>query len=465
MRSERSWRWDAGADPSVGKVEKTITLRANGLSYTGWGDDLVIGGGYSIGFQSVAEFLQRGPLAEEEVPAGIVEEIRAYLVEHSRSEAAREQVAGATAGAARLLAYWAPLDRVTGLPAVRVAVRLHQAPAPMERIWTATPTATEVAEYGGYPQTFAGPEPGELRYPVRVEALNVATPARPGEPWRGTRAARDVAGRVRQLLATAVMVGSLRLDQRTEQLIDHVADELTRTGDDLLLVSVAAEPGGRPIEDELHLLRRDTVGRTLRLAVAPTTRIPRLAGPRPGRGGTPAGGHDSEPDLRARVASLTAVLNELLWMDDLVWLRRNQVPVTVRVEPHGLDLEHTDPDTADHKIRAWWREAARRGELTRLDPDSLARVLADLDQRYLSETRARNRYSPGRQRDHLVTGLGRDLFDTVAACVAGGRDIQPMAAYAMGLPVPKSVPDYGCHGCLLLVGVRLAGVIAIDTAV
>ncbi len=103
MRAERSWRWDAGEDPHIGNVEKTITLRANGLSYTGWGDDPIIGGGYSIGFQPVAEFLQRGPLAEGEVPAGIVEEIRAYLVEHSRSEAARERVAGATVGAVRLI--------------------------------------------------------------------------------------------------------------------------------------------------------------------------------------------------------------------------------------------------------------------------------------------------------------------------------------------------------------------------
>lgn len=474
VQDERSWRWDAGEDPHIGNVEKTITLRANGLSYTGWGDEPIIGGGYSIGFQPVAEFLQRGPLAEQEVPAGIVEEIRAYVVEHSRSEAACQRVAGATAGAARLLAYWAPVDRVTGLPAVRVAVTLHLAPAPIERIWTTTPTAKEVAEYGGYPQTFAGPQAGELRYPVGVETLNVATPAAPGEPRHGTRAARDVALRVRQLLATAVMAGGPQLDQRTEQLIDHVADELTRDGDDLLLVAVAAEPGSRPIDDELHVLRRDALGRTLRLMVAPATRLPQVAGSPTGWGDTPTGGHDCEPDLLARVASLTLVLNDLFWMGERARWRGNRVPFTARVEPHGLDLDHAVADTADHEIRAWWRKAGLRGGLpgrgpgrglTRLDADSLARVLANLDEMYLSETRGRNRYSPGRQRDHLVTGLGRDLVDTVAACVTSGGDIPPMAAYAIGLPVPKSVPDYGFHACLLLVGARLAGLIAIDTAV
>ncbi|GAB3880729.1 hypothetical protein GCM10029964_035630 [Kibdelosporangium lantanae] len=269
MRAERSWHWDAGEDPHIGNVEKTITLQVGGLEYSGWGDDPIIGGAYGIGHQSVAEFLQHGPLAAEEVPAGIVEEIRGYLVGHSRSEPARERVASATVGAARLLAYWAP--------AVRVAVRLHQAPTPMERSWTTTPTAMEVTEYGGYPRTFAGPEPDGLRYPVEIEALTVATPDGSSKPWYGTRAARDLARRVRQLLTSAAVAGNSRLDQRTGQLIDYLTDELTWTSDDLLLVSVAAEPGGTPIGDELHLLQRDAIGRTLRLAVG--------RGPNLGRGG------------------------------------------------------------------------------------------------------------------------------------------------------------------------------------
>ncbi|GAB3880725.1 hypothetical protein GCM10029964_035620 [Kibdelosporangium lantanae] len=166
-------------------------------------------------------------------------------------------------------------------------------------------------------------------------------------------------------------------------------------------------------------------------------------------------------------------------MDELVWpTRGDRVPVTAKVEPHGLDLDRADPDTADHRIRAWWREAGHRGEvpgplwtkdpdrqLTRLDPDSLARVLANLEERFLSTTRAGNQYSPDKQRDHLVTGLVQDLFGTVAACVAGGRDIPPMAAYAMGLPAPRSVPDDGCRGFLLLVDARRVGLIAIDTAI
>jgi len=52
---KRSWHWHAGEDPVLGKVDKTITLVMGGLSYTGWSDNPGFGGGYTIGFQTVAE--------------------------------------------------------------------------------------------------------------------------------------------------------------------------------------------------------------------------------------------------------------------------------------------------------------------------------------------------------------------------------------------------------------------------
>jgi hypothetical protein len=39
-------------------VDKTITLDANGLSYTGWCDDPAWGGGHKIGSRTVHEFLE-----------------------------------------------------------------------------------------------------------------------------------------------------------------------------------------------------------------------------------------------------------------------------------------------------------------------------------------------------------------------------------------------------------------------
>jgi hypothetical protein len=63
--------------------------------------DVSFGGGYTIGFQTVAEFLDHGPL-DEQLPAALVEEIRADLVEHLRRTAWVE-LAAVIVDAGRLL--------------------------------------------------------------------------------------------------------------------------------------------------------------------------------------------------------------------------------------------------------------------------------------------------------------------------------------------------------------------------
>ncbi|MDG4788000.1 hypothetical protein O7626_18995 [Micromonospora sp. WMMD1102] len=81
-------------------MRKTVGLGANGLLYTGYHDnpsDPAHDGGYTIGFQTVDEFLDRGPL-DEQLPAADAEEIRAYLVELARPTAAIELVAVADEG-------------------------------------------------------------------------------------------------------------------------------------------------------------------------------------------------------------------------------------------------------------------------------------------------------------------------------------------------------------------------------
>ena len=149
---------------------------------------------------------------------------------------------------------------------------------------------------------------------MAVETLNARVQAGPGKPWLGVRAAADAAGRVTQLLSAALSTGDRVLDRRAELLIDYVADELTRECDDLLLISVAAEPGGSPIGEELHLLRRDIFGGTLRLAVAPAATVSPAADPGPGPDGDPAEDDQPQAAFRARVASISEVLSDFLWL-------------------------------------------------------------------------------------------------------------------------------------------------------
>ena len=378
----------------------------------------------------------------------------------------------AVTAAAQLLEQWAPIDQNTGETAARVALILDKAPPPQERTWTSAPTAVEVAEYGAYPETFAEAGPLGRRHPVAVETLNAQVQAGPGMPWLGVRAAPDVAGQVAQLLSATFSAGNQVLDRRAQLLIDYVADELTRRCDDLLLISVAAEPGGSPIGDELHLLRRDIRGGTLRLAVAPAASVPRLAGPRPGTAGSPAEDDHLQAVFRARAASAIEVLSDFLWLTN-----NDRASVEVRVEPHGLNLDPADPDAGDLEVRAWWPETDFWGEIeeqcedfdpepTRLDADAFANVRASLEEQFLTMARARDwalgadeEEVPG---DHLVTWLGQDLFDTVTARVTGGPDIPPLLAYAIGLPVQMSDEDYGFYGCLLLFGPERVGIVTID---
>lgn len=88
--SARSWHWYVEEDPGLRcPADKTITLGANGLSYVGDCHHPNWGGGYTIGFQTIAEFLEQGPL-DEQLPAALVAEIRAWLLAHVRPTATLE---------------------------------------------------------------------------------------------------------------------------------------------------------------------------------------------------------------------------------------------------------------------------------------------------------------------------------------------------------------------------------------
>jgi hypothetical protein len=79
----KSWKWSVDEDPVLHcRTDKTITLEAEVLKYTGWCDDPGWGGGYGMGSQTVAEFLEHGPF-DEQLPPALVEEIRAYLIDRA----------------------------------------------------------------------------------------------------------------------------------------------------------------------------------------------------------------------------------------------------------------------------------------------------------------------------------------------------------------------------------------------
>ena len=119
---EPSWRWAApgnssaqasqtsgGCYPSC-PVDVTVTLGPAGLLYVGFCCSPAYGGGYTIGVQTVAEFLDRGPLRP--FPPELVEEIRAYLNEHERPTATLDLVAVVADSGRRLVRVDDELDGV-----------------------------------------------------------------------------------------------------------------------------------------------------------------------------------------------------------------------------------------------------------------------------------------------------------------------------------------------------------------
>jgi hypothetical protein len=74
-----TWRWDSDHRCCPGcPPDSSLVFEGNGVRYVGWCSDVGFGGGYTIGYQTVDEFLSQEPL-DEKMPAALVAEIRAYL--------------------------------------------------------------------------------------------------------------------------------------------------------------------------------------------------------------------------------------------------------------------------------------------------------------------------------------------------------------------------------------------------
>ncbi|MES4901545.1 MULTISPECIES: hypothetical protein [unclassified Streptomyces] len=374
---------------------------------------------------------------------------------------------------------------------------MGSAPSPSERPWHAAPTSLEIAEYGGFPGTFAGEGTSGHRHPVAVEVLNHAI-EHPGEPWTSARPDGEVTEDVHRLLTGALSSGSDAPAERARELIAALARELAGGFRDLVRVTVAAEPGGHPLDDELHLLGRGLGGDTFRLSIAPSAALPPSDGlwPDPSRvldgeiaaPPTLTEGEYRQADLAVRAQCAAELLGEFVWLTN-----NDRMRVGLKVQPHSLDLDLADPDAADAAFRAWWPKSDRwaeladdewweeenEAELRRLDDETLARVLADFEAHNLEQARSGawamgeiddydidDDPQPRFPGDRLVALLGRDVFDTVTAQVTGGsgsKSVLPLA-YGIGLPFEVSDEDYGFRACLLLVGAESVGVVTIDAS-
>ncbi|SPL88492.1 unnamed protein product [[Actinomadura] parvosata subsp. kistnae] len=266
------------------------------------------------------------------------------------------------------------------------------------------------------------------RFPVAVESLKFDE--NPGF-HAGQRAASGrpdaAAAHVIALLREVIERDCGPLPAHLRSLIAFLAGVLTEWDcEDLLRLHMAAEPGGPPLDGELHLFVRDLDGETCRLSLTPDA-------PRPAA-------------LDARIEWLTTLLGEFLWVG-----RDKPVDFTVTVVAHGLDLG----SDAEAALRAWRRFAD--DDLRPMDGAALARVVADTERAAADLALAVFEGDAESGVGHLVAVLLRDLFDTIADRIGGGLRAS-LPAFGTGWPLKFA----GEGARLVLVGPRLTAVITVD---
>ncbi|MEV4114983.1 hypothetical protein [Nonomuraea sp. NPDC049695] len=262
------------------------------------------------------------------------------------------------------------------------------------------------------------------RFPVAVEPLTFDQDRGFHAGQRAASGRPDAAAaHVIALLREVIERDSRPLPPHLRALIGFLAGVLAEWDcEDLLRLHVAAEPGGRPLDGELHLLVRDLDGETCRLSLTPGT-------PRP-----------AAPDNR--IEWITTLLGEFLRVG-----RDKPVDFTVNVEAHGSDLG-TDAEAA---LRPWRRFAD--DALAPMDAAALTRVVADTERTAADLAETVFGGDTGAGAGHLVAFLLRDLFDTIADRIGGG-----LLAFGTGWPLKFT----GEGARLVLVGPRLAAVITVD---
>ncbi|GCD97023.1 hypothetical protein [Embleya hyalina] len=352
----------------------------------------------------------------------------------------------------------------------------------------------EVTGVAGYPGVFVDAGAAGRRHPVAVRPLPSAVGAAPTVPTHGDERP-IVAGVTRSLVATLDPGGEATNDVRVRLLVAHLAGVLVRDGGhEVLWVDVAHEPGGDPIDGELHLLFRHRDGPITRLAVAPVrTHAEGRARPDPAcvlaghRGCGSLGEEDHRrAAFRTRTACTTALLAEFLNLNN-----NEPMTCTVAVEPHGLDLPD-DPRADDREV--WtrfrasplWSEIREGTELPyeswefdhnhhddglfRVDASGLTALVDAVREELVGSHMMSSGHDEARTSadptGHLLPWLVRDLFAEVTYRVFGAVPEAPRLAYAAGLPFHwfdgEYTEDRQDFGVLVLVGPENVGIVTID---
>ncbi|MEV4515431.1 hypothetical protein AB0K00_41555 [Dactylosporangium sp. NPDC049525] len=337
-----------------------------------------------------------------------------------------------SAQAAVVAAVWLLADWTRdGTPGWRGECAIGTAPERTVQPWSQPPSPTDVAAIGGF-----SVQPASASVLIGLVQPGV------NRPYEATRPPAEVAAELIALLSDRIPV----TDPRGHALVAHLAGLLTGPYTDLLRVST----GG----DELHLILRDSDGRTLRLTVAPapTTEPPPVVA---------ADGADAA--LRTRLACLITLLSTQLWVN-------NNNPVTFRVwaGPRGA----ADPLAA---ATDWWTrtredepdEAPQLRPVTAEELDSglytiVRSSLLDLFDGSWSGIEEWPHVPP----EHLTRHLYRDLLDLLLARTAG-PDGPPQLLCAGYLPVngvdDDDLEDEGDYfGTVVFVGPTDVAVLDLD---
>ncbi|MGW3564294.1 hypothetical protein ACWDSL_10435 [Streptomyces sp. NPDC000941] len=336
------------------------------------------------------------------------------------------------------------------LPRRRLALVGGEAPPSYEEEWTAAPSPAEVSDYGAFPATFDGPD-GQ-RHPVAVERFDIEDPdetssgplhASWGLPDEG---AEHTFAFISEFLADGTESG------RGRALAGYLAGLLAADGTDLLRITVAAEPEGPALEDELHLLVRSH-DRTTRLALADAATAP-----------------DANDTPEYRIACATSLLGEFLQINNT-----DAVTFEVTFGTHDVDLNIADPDAA---FRAGWAgdedwliaeedDDETDDVLWALDAAALKAALTGSEQNMVAAARAQtpvwefDSTTPEIPGDELVSWLARDLLETILTKITGAPGAPPTLAYAKNLPLDSVLSGEG-DSCLLLVGAERTALIYIS---
>ncbi|MFI0355401.1 hypothetical protein [Actinomadura sp. 9N407] len=300
--------------------------------------------------------------------------------------------------------------------------------------WRLELVTSEVPPEEIAPAAFSGPH--GLRHPVSIERFGIEDPdetsdghlhASWGMPTEG-------AERAYEFLIGTLEAGPAELDRRGRALAGYVAGDLSAQCSELLRITVAAEPDGPVLNDELHLVTR-AWKTTCRLSLTPASaRVPA----------------DADADAGHRIACVTALLSDFLRTNNT-----DEVRFEVTFGTHDVDLDVADPEAA---FRAGWADdhwlIAEEGDDDVLWPlDSLEAALAESERNLVEAARAGTLLwefddtTPEIPGDELVSWLARDLYGTIVTGIGG----VPLLAYAKNFPLDEVLWGEG-NSCLLLVG-------------